>query len=58
MSATFLSFSDWREALHADQLARIDRIGMELLGIDPKGIIREYLDAVRKDSYNNPSEAE
>lgn len=37
MSATYISFDDWREALRTDQRRRIEQLVAEVQGNDPHG---------------------
>jgi hypothetical protein len=58
MSATHLSFDDWREAVRTDQRDRIERLNEAAVGNDPHGLVGEYLSEARDAWYSNPSEAE
>jgi hypothetical protein len=58
MSATALSFDDWRDAVRTDHRDRIERLYVEAESNDPHGIIRQYLNQARDAWYNDPYEAE
>lgn len=58
MSATYISFDDWREAVRTDQRNRIEQLRISAEHHDPHGIVIDYLNQARDAWYSNPTEAE